>query len=102
MPGRYGFSGMARRGGASNGPAEIEASKREWTKMVAILDGQLAGTGGYVAGNSFTLADIPIGLSVNRWFLTPIDRPRFANVEAYYERLRGRPAFQRFGRNGVA
>ena len=39
--------------------------------------------------NSFTLADIPIGLSVNRWFLTPIDRPRFANVEAYYERVSG-------------
>jgi glutathione S-transferase len=99
---RYAFSAIVRNDPAFNDPGQIEASKSQWTKMVAILDSQLAGTGGYVAGNSFTLADIPIGLSVNRWFLTPIDRPRFANVEAYYERLSRRPAFQRFGRNGVA
>ena len=79
---RYAFSALVRKDPAFNDPGQIEASRSQWTKMVAILDSQLAGTGGYVAGNSFTLADIPIGLSVNRWFLTPIDRPRFANVEA--------------------
>ena len=98
---RYAFSAIVRQDPAFNDPVEIEASRRQWTKMIAILDGQLAATGAYVAGKSFTLADIPIGLSVNRWFLTPIDRPRFANVEGYYERLSKRPGFQRFGRNGV-
>jgi glutathione S-transferase len=98
---RYAFSAIVRKDPAFSDPAEIEASKRQWTKMIAILDGQLAGTGAYVAGKTFTLADIPIGLSVNRWFLTPIDRPRFANVETYYEQLSKRPGFQRFGRNGV-
>ena len=39
--------------------------------MLAILDAQLARTGAYVAGERFTLADIPVGLSVNRWFMTP-------------------------------
>jgi glutathione S-transferase len=70
--------------------------------MVAILDGQLARTGGHVAGAAFTLADIPIGLSVNRWFMTPFERPSLAHVEAYYERLSGRPTFLRHGRNGIA
>ena len=99
---RYAFSALIRQDPAFDDPAEIEASRQQWAKMVGILDSQLASTGAYIAGKSFTLADIPIGLSVNRWFLTPIDRPRFASVEAYYERLSKRPAFLRHGRNGIA
>jgi glutathione S-transferase len=99
---RYAFSAIVRRNPAFNDPREIEASKQQWTRMVAILDGQLARTGGHVAGAAFTLADIPIGLSVNRWFMTPFERPSFVHVEAYYERLSTRPAFARHGRNGIA
>jgi glutathione S-transferase len=99
---RYAFSAIARRNPAFHDTSEIEASKKQWTRMAAILDGQLARTGGHVAGAAFTLADIPIGLSVNRWFMTPFERPSFPHVEAYYERLSGRPAFLRHGRNGIA
>ena len=98
---RYAFSAIVRRNPAFNDPREIEASKQQWTRMVAILDGQLARTGGHVASAEFTLADIPIGLSVNRWFMTPFERPSFVHVEAYYERLSTRPAFVRHGRNGI-
>jgi glutathione S-transferase len=98
---RYAFLAIVRRNPAFNDPRDIEASKKQWTRMVAILDGQLARTGPHVAGDAFTLADIPIGLSVNRWFMTPLERPVFANVEAYYERLSGRPAFLKHGRNGI-
>ncbi len=99
---RYAFSAIVRRNPAFNDPRDIDASKKQWTRMVAILDSQLAHTGGHVAGAAFTLADIPIGLSVNRWFMTPFDRPAFPHVEAYYERLSARPAFVRHGRNGIA
>jgi glutathione S-transferase len=99
---RYAFSAIVRKNPAFHDVREIEASKKQWTRMVAILDGQLARTGGHVAGAAFTLADIPIGLSVNRWFMTPFERPSLAHVEAYYERLSGRPAFLRHGRNGIA
>jgi glutathione S-transferase len=68
---------------------------------MAILDAQLARTGAYIAGNAFTLADIPIGLSVNRWFMTPLERPSLPAVAAYYERLGERPAFRKHGRNGI-
>jgi glutathione S-transferase len=98
---RYAFSAIVRRNPAFHDAGEIEASKKRWTRMVAILDGQLARTGGHVASNAFTLADIPIGLSVNRWFMTPFERPAFAHVEAYYDRLSQRPAFLRHGRNGI-
>jgi glutathione S-transferase len=99
---RYAFSAIVRRSPAFHDVSEIDASKQQWTRMVAILDGQLARTGGHVAGASFTLADIPIGLSVNRWFMTPFERPSFPHVEAYYDRLNGRPAFRQHGRNGIA
>jgi glutathione S-transferase len=99
---RYAFSAIVRRNPAFDDARQIEASTRQWTAMVAILDGQLACTGAHVAGASFTLADIPIGLSVNRWFLTPLARPSLPHVEAYYERLSRRPAFLRHGRNGIA
>ena len=98
---RYAFSAIVRKNPAFHDAREIEASKQQWTRMVAILDGQLARTGGHVAGAAFTLADIPIGLSVNRWFMTPFERPSFVHVEAYYERLSTRPAFRKHGRNGI-
>jgi glutathione S-transferase len=98
---RYAFSGLVRKNPAFADEGQIEESKKQWTRMVSILDGQLARTGAYVAGPSFTLADIPIGLSVNRWFLTPFDRPVFPQVDAYYARLGNRPAFIKHGRNGI-
>jgi glutathione S-transferase len=48
------------------------------TAMMASLDAQLARTGACAAGASFTLTDIPIGLSVNRWFMTSIEWPFFS------------------------
>lgn len=98
---RYAFSAIVRRDPAFSDVVQIERSKQAWTRMLAILDGRLAATGAYVAGDAFTLADIPIGLSVNRWFMTPMDRPEFPAVSVYYERLSQRPAFLKHGRNGV-
>ena len=99
---RYAFSAIVRKNPAFADLGQVEVSKRQWTRMMAILDGQLARTGGYVAGNAFTLADIPIGLSVNRWFMTPMERGPFPAVDAYCERLARRPAFLKHGRNGIA
>jgi glutathione S-transferase len=99
---RYAFMSVVRKNPAFDDPRQIAASIRDWTRMLGILDDQLAATGAFVAGAGFTLADIPIGLSVNRWFLTPLERPSFPAVEAYYERLSARPAFLKHGRNGIA
>jgi len=61
----------------------------------------LAATGAYVAGDRFTLADIPIGLSVNRWFETPFEHPPLPAVSEYFKRLTDRPGFVLHGRNGT-
>lgn len=69
--------------------------------MAEIVEAQLAATKSYIAGTTFTLADIPIGLSINRWKLTPMDMPFLPSVEGYCERLARRPAFASHGCNGV-
>ena len=99
---RYAFMALVRKHPAFDDPRQIAASLKDWTRMLAILDERLATTKAFVTGASFTLADIPIGLSVNRWFLTPLERSSFLAVEAYYERLSARPAFLEHGRNGIA
>jgi glutathione S-transferase len=97
---RYAFSALVRRNPAFDDSRWIEASKADWTRMVGILDDVLSRQS-YVAGDGFTLADIPIGLSINRWFMTPMDKPAFPAVSAYYDRLSRRPAFLTHGRNGI-
>jgi glutathione S-transferase len=47
----------------------------------------------YLGGAGFTMADIPLGCEVQRWMRVPIERPGFPAVEAWFERLRARPAF---------
>ena len=98
---RYAFQALARKNPAFADPAEIETSLREWSKNVEILERQLRSRA-YIADSHFTVSDIPIGLALNRWFETPIpDRPHFAAVNDYFDRLSARPAFVRHGRNGV-
>lgn len=99
---RYAFMALVRQSAAHADRAAIAASVAEWNLRMAILDAQLARAGAYVTGDTFTLADIVLGLSVNRWWLTPIDRPRLPAVEAYYERLSQRPGYRLHGRNGTA
>ncbi len=98
---RYAFSAIVRRNPAYADQAQIETSRVAWNRMAEIVEAQLAATKSYIAGTTFTLADIPIGLSINRWKLTPMDKPFLPSVEGYCERLARRPAFASHGCNGV-
>lgn len=67
---------------------------------MGLLEQQLIKTSAYVAGKDFTLADILIGLSVHRWRITPMERPPYPAVSAYYETLSQRTGFQTFALAG--
>ena len=97
----YAFMALARQSAAHRDAAAIEASCQAWTHCMGILEQRLSQTGAYVAGEAFSLADIPVGLSVNRWFLTPFDKPELPAVAAYYDRLAGREGYRQHGRNGT-
>ena len=98
---RHAFMGLVRKSPAHQDPAAIAASVAEWNRHMRIADEQLARTGGYIAGDAFTLADVVVGLSTHRWFMAPIERPVLPAVQDYYEGLSTRPGFRMHGRNGL-
>ena len=80
----------------------VAQGRKDLVALMRLLDAHLAANGPYVTGRDFTLADMPIGLTVNRWFmLDGIDRPDLPAVAAYYELLSERPAYRTHGRNGL-
>lgn len=97
---RGAFMGLVRKHPDYADPDVIRASQREWAAMMEVLESQLRQTGTFAAGPGFTVADIPIGLSVNRWFMTPMERPALPAVSAYYDLLSQRAPFRTHGRNG--
>jgi len=99
---RYAFMALVRSSAAHRDPAQIEAGVAGWNRHVGLLDAQLARSGAYVAGDAFSLADIVLGLSVNRWHMTPMARPDYPHVAAWYARMTGRPGFDAWCDNGVA
>jgi glutathione S-transferase len=98
---RYAFMSLVRHSPAHQDPAALAAGVQAWTRHMAILEQQLHRTGAFAAGDTFTLADIVLGLATHRWFSAPIDRPDLPAVAAYYERLSTRAGFRQHGRNGT-
>lgn len=98
---RYAFMALVRNSPAHRDPAQLAASVADWNRQVGILEGQLRATGAHVTGDSFTLADIVLGLSVNRWLMTPIERAEYPAVARFYRQLHARPGFAEYCGNGV-
>lgn len=97
----YAFQALVRRNPERTDPAAIAASAERWTRHVAIVEERLRRTGAFMAGDTFTLADIVIALSVNRWLMTPIAHPSFPAIDVWLARLAPRPGFARYCRNGM-
>lgn len=97
---RVPFQALVRKDPDFQDAVAIDRSTRLFSSMVGIVDEKLGRTGAYIAGEHFTVADIAIGLSIHRWFSTPIPRPTYGNVDRYYTRLLERSGFVRYGRDG--
>jgi len=70
----------------------VEEGRTKMAGNLKIVESNLAGRQ-YMAGNAFTMGDIPLGVALHRWFLLPIERPGYPRLSAYYERLKQRPGF---------
>jgi len=99
---RYAFMALVRNSPAHQDPAQVAAGVALWHRHVGLLDTHLGEHGPYAAGDRFSLADIVLGLSVNRWRLTPMERPDYPAVAAWYARLAERPGFDAWCGNGVS
>ncbi|WP_207004491.1 glutathione S-transferase family protein [Trinickia mobilis] len=70
-----------------------EASDQN-ARLFALLDHFLAQSE-YLAGASFSIADIAVGPLAHRWFALPVERPLHHNVERWYGLLCKREAFEK-------
>jgi glutathione S-transferase len=87
------FWGLVRTPPAERNMKAIEDSKARTGDAARILDDQLARTP-FVAGDTFSFGDIPVGIMVWRYReLTP-ERPGFANLERWFAAIAERPGFQ--------
>jgi glutathione S-transferase len=90
------FQGLIRKSPDHQDPRAIQHSRETCSRVVAVTDAQLCKAGGYICGDMFTLADIPIGLSIRRSLQEQSPLP---NVDRYHQRLCERPGFRRYGRD---
>ncbi|MES2074568.1 MAG: glutathione S-transferase family protein [Pseudomonadota bacterium] len=98
---RYAFMALVRQSTSHNDAEAVASSIVAWNRHMGILEDQLAKTGLYVTGPAFTLADIVLGLSVNRWAMAPMPRSDYPAISAYLERLSQRDGCRLHCCNGV-
>jgi glutathione S-transferase len=89
------FQALYRTPPAERDATAVARHTAEANRAVEILDAHLVAQP-YVAGEAFTMGDIPVGAVVHRWLETEgIERPAFAAARAWRHRLAQRPGFSR-------
>ena len=89
------FWGLIRTPPEKRDARAIEEGRRKSIELLAIPESVLAKKS-FMAGERFTMGDIPLGCEMQRYMRVPIERPAFPHVEAWFERLRERPVFRKF------
>ncbi len=87
------FWGLIRTPPEKRDHAAINAAKEKMAGVMKILDAQLGKTA-HVAGEAFSMGDIPVGLIAYRYRRLVAERPAFANIERWFASLEQRPAFK--------
>ena len=72
----------------------LEGARTAILKPLAILDAQLSRTA-WIAGEAFSMGDIPTGCAVRRWLAFDLERPAMPHLEAWQARLGERDGFRR-------
>jgi glutathione S-transferase len=96
---RVAFQGLVRKNPDYQDPGAIQRSLALCSRMVEMIDTHLAQSRQFMCGEGFTLADIPIGLSIHRWRSLQ-QQPSLQSVDRYYDRLCERPGFCQYVRDG--
>ncbi len=88
---RNGFWHLIRLSAEQRDPALIAQSNAAVEPLMAMLDAHLA-TRSFMVGERFTIADIPLGCEVQRWFGLPQERQPRPHIERWFASLLARPA----------
>jgi len=88
---RNGFWHLIRLPAEQRDMALVAQSNALVEPLMAILDAHLA-TRSFMVGERFTMADIPLGCEVQRWFGLPQAREKRPHIERWFASLLARPA----------
>jgi glutathione S-transferase len=88
------FWGLVRTPVEKRDTKAIEEGRKKCAELLAIPDRALDGKS-FLAGEAFTMGDIPLGCHVQLWMRLPIERPAHAHLTAWFNRLCARPAFEK-------
>jgi glutathione S-transferase len=87
------FWGWYRTPAAQRDMAAVEEKIRRCARHFQLLDAILADRA-FLAGDRLSLADVPAGTHLYRYFGIDIARPPVPNVERWYRALQERPAYR--------
>ena len=76
-------------------PEKIRSTLSRLIDCYRLLDDRLA-KHAYVAGENLSMADIPTGSTLYRYFHMPIERPELSNLQRWYRRLAERDAYRKW------
>ena len=88
---RNGFWHLIRLPVDQRDPAMIAQSNAQVELLMAMLDAHLS-IRSFMVGERFTMADIPLGCEVQRWFGLPQSREKRPHIERWFAALLVRPA----------
>ncbi|HEX2385168.1 MAG TPA: glutathione S-transferase family protein [Candidatus Binatia bacterium] len=89
------FWGYVRTPAEKRDAAALKAALEKSSAAWKIVDDRLA-KNEYLAGENFTIGDIPLGVWAYRWFKLPIERPRLDHLNRWYDALQKRSAYQKY------
>jgi glutathione S-transferase len=87
------FIALIRTPAAERDAGTVAKGEALSLSAVQILDAQLADRA-FLAGDTFTMGDIPAAATVHRWYGLDIDHRELPNLLRWYNRMRERPAFR--------
>jgi len=88
------FMGLVRTPAEKRDSRVLDESRLKTAQVLGVLEGYL-GTSKFVAGEDFTMGDIPLGCAVWRWMALPIERPPLPNLRRWFDALVQRPAYRK-------
>jgi glutathione S-transferase len=88
------FWGLVRTPAEERDHRKIDAAVENLKEIWSRLDGHLSSRR-FVAGDSFTMGDIPVGTMCHRYHALGVERAVLGNLEAWYETLKSRDAFRK-------
>ena len=87
------FWGLIRTAPEDRDLDAIRNGRDRFEQVMTILDHHLADSA-FVGGENLSIADIPVGIMVYRWFTLDIERMELPSLNRWYQKLTDRPAYK--------